>query len=61
VAEAVTAELEALHAGLQRRMAIASARAVLELMQDTAHVMSKVGGPSPQPSNPVPSWFLLGG
>lgn len=38
---AVAAELEALHAGLARRQAVAQARALLELMQATAHAMSK--------------------
>jgi hypothetical protein len=42
VASAVGAELEAIQGGLQRRADIAAARAMLELMQDTAHVMSKV-------------------
>jgi hypothetical protein len=42
VASAVGAELEAIQSGLQRRADIAAARAMLELMQDTAHVMSKV-------------------
>jgi hypothetical protein len=42
VAFAVGAELEAIQGGLQRRVDIAAARAMLELMQDTAHVMSKV-------------------
>ncbi|KAK9821420.1 hypothetical protein WJX81_002272 [Elliptochloris bilobata] len=39
---AVAAELEALRAGLARRQAVAQARALLELMQATAHAMSKV-------------------
>ena len=38
---AVAAELEALRAGLARRQAVAQARALLELMQATAHAMSK--------------------
>eukprot|EP00884_Botryococcus_braunii_P005660 jgi/Botrbrau1/15095/Bobra.0255s0008.1 len=42
VQAAVGAELEGLGEGLQRRQQIASARALLELMQDAAHVMSKV-------------------
>lgn len=42
MASAVGAELEAIQGGLQRRADIAAARAMLELMQDTAHVMSKV-------------------
>ncbi len=42
VAGAVAAELEALQGGLQRRAEVAAARAMLDLMQDTAHVMSKV-------------------
>lgn len=42
VAAAVSTELEALQGGLQRRADIAAARATLDLMQDTAHVMSKM-------------------
>ena len=42
VVEAVRSELAALDEGLQRRLAVAAARSTLELMQDTAHVMSKV-------------------
>ncbi len=38
----VTAALDALREGLERRQSVASAKALLELMQDTAHVMSKV-------------------
>ncbi|BDA46634.1 Conserved oligomeric Golgi complex subunit 2 [Coccomyxa sp. Obi] len=38
----VTAALDALKEGLERRQSVASAKALLELMQDTAHVMSKV-------------------
>lgn len=41
-AAAVSGELAALEEGLQRRLAVAAARSILELMQDTAHVMSKV-------------------
>ena len=35
-------ELAALEEGLGRRAAVAAARSILELMQDTVHVMSKV-------------------
>ena len=41
VIEAVRAELDALGDGLQRRASVAAARSILELMQDTAHAMSK--------------------
>ena len=37
------AELGTLNEGLQRRQLIAASRALLELMQDTAHVMTKAG------------------
>jgi hypothetical protein len=37
----VRAELDALGEGLQRRASVAAARSILELMQDTAHAMSK--------------------
>ncbi|KAL3155161.1 hypothetical protein ABBQ32_013104 [Trebouxia sp. C0010 RCD-2024] len=40
--KAVQAELTALDQGLQRRQQAAKVKALLELMQDTAHVMSKV-------------------
>lgn len=39
--EAVQAELTALNQGLQKRQQAAKVKALLELMQDTAHVMSK--------------------
>ena len=39
----MTGALGALRKGLERRQTVAAARALLELMQDTAHVMSKVG------------------
>ncbi|DBB11835.1 TPA: hypothetical protein ACH3X3_005984 [Trebouxia sp. C0006] len=39
---AVQSELSALNQGLQRRQQAAKVKALLELMQDTAHVMSKV-------------------
>ncbi|KAA6427855.1 MAG: conserved oligomeric Golgi complex subunit 2-like [Trebouxia sp. A1-2] len=39
---AVQSELNALNQGLQRRQQAAKVKALLELMQDTAHVMSKV-------------------
>ena len=42
VAQSVQAHLGALDEGLARRLAIAAARSLLELMQDTAHVLSKV-------------------
>ncbi|KAK9806115.1 hypothetical protein WJX72_002159 [[Myrmecia] bisecta] len=38
----IQSELQALGEGLQRRQQVAVARALLELMQDTAHVLSKV-------------------
>ena len=38
----MTDALGALREGLERRQTVAAARALLELMQDTAHVMSKV-------------------
>ena len=41
--EAVRAELTALNRGLQKRQQAAKVKALLELMQDTAHVMSKAG------------------
>ena len=41
--KAVQAELTALNQGLQKRQQAAKVKALLELMQDTAHVMSKVG------------------
>lgn len=39
---AIRGQLEALNEGLARRQQVASCRTTLELMQDTAHVMSKV-------------------
>ena len=39
---AVQSELDALKQGLQKRQQAAKVKALLELMQDTAHVMSKV-------------------
>ena len=39
---AVRSELEALNKGLEKRQQAAKVKALLELMQDTAHVMSKV-------------------
>ena len=42
VIAAVQEELQALGEGLQRRASVAAARSTLELMQDTAHAMSKV-------------------
>ena len=39
---AVQAELNLLNEGLQRRQQAAAAKALLELMQDTAHAMAKV-------------------
>ena len=41
--EAVQAELTALNQGLYKRQQAAKVKALLELMQDTAHVMSKAG------------------
>lgn len=46
---AVVEEREALRAGLARRQAVAQARALLELMQATAHAMSKVRAPARLP------------
>lgn len=43
---AVVEEREALRAGLARRQAVAQARALLELMQATAHAMSKARAPA---------------
>lgn len=43
VAASLEAELGTLNEGLQRRQLIAASRALLELMQDTAHVMTKAG------------------
>lgn len=40
--EAVQTELDVLKQGLQKRQQAAKVRALLKLMQDTAHVMSKV-------------------
>ena len=39
---AVQAELNLLNEGLQHRQQAAAAKALLELMQDTAHAMAKV-------------------
>lgn len=44
VAASVEAELSTLSEGLKRRQLIAATRSLLELMQDTAHVMNKVCG-----------------
>ena len=41
--EAVQSELNVLNQGLQKRQQAAKVKALLKLMQDTAHVMSKVG------------------
>ena len=40
--EAVRSELDVLNQGLQKRQQAAKVKALLKLMQDTAHVMSKV-------------------
>jgi hypothetical protein len=58
----VIGALDALNEGLERRKSVASARSLLELMQDTAHVMSKV--PSFWPPNslqmgPFPLWLTM--
>ena len=45
---AVVEEREALRAGLARRQAVAQARALLKLMQATAHAMSKARAPACQ-------------
>ena len=42
VQKAVQGELNELNAGLQRRNDVAAARGILDLLQDTAHVASKV-------------------
>ncbi|MEW5305476.1 MAG: hypothetical protein WDW36_008012 [Sanguina aurantia] len=42
VQEAVRSELAALHQGLKRRKEVATARSLLELLQEVAHVASKV-------------------
>lgn len=41
----VQAELDALNQGLQKRQQAGKIKALLELMQDTAHVMSKASLP----------------
>ena len=41
----VSGALDYLQDGLNRRQDVASVRALLEVMQDTAHVMAKVGHP----------------
>lgn len=45
VAQSVQGHLAALDEGLARRLAIAAARSLLQLMHDTAHVLSKVCAP----------------
>ncbi len=45
VREEVRTHVDALQGGLRRRQEVAAARQLLELMQDTAHVMSKVRAP----------------
>jgi hypothetical protein len=42
VRDSIGGQVGELQTGLQRRQAVAAARELLELMQDTAHVMSKV-------------------
>ena len=42
VQDAVQGELDCLHERLQRRKDVAAARDILDLLQDTAHVASKV-------------------
>ena len=42
IRDTVSGSLEALEAGLKKRKEAAEARAVLELLQDTANVVSKV-------------------
>ncbi|KAL4854271.1 Conserved oligomeric Golgi complex subunit 2 [Chlorella vulgaris] len=42
VRDSIGGQVGELQSGLQRRQAVAAARELLELMQDTAHVMSKV-------------------
>ena len=41
MAASLEGELGTLNEGLQRRQLIAASRSLLELMQDTAHVMTK--------------------
>ena len=43
---AVAGQAHELEQGLQRRQGVAAARELLELLQDTAHIMSKVGHPA---------------
>ena len=51
----VSGALDYLQDGLNRRQDVASVRALLEVMQDTAHVMAKVG--HPQACHPL--YYLL--
>ena len=65
VAASLEAELSLLNEGLKRRQLIAASRSVLELMQDTAHVMTKVcksvagHGPSACTTPVLQSWLDL--
>lgn len=43
VGDAVRSELQSLGAGLRRRKEVGTARGLLELLQELAHVASKVG------------------
>jgi hypothetical protein len=43
VQESVKGELSSLAAGLKRRKEVATARSLLELLQELAHVAGKVG------------------
>jgi hypothetical protein len=51
----VSGALDYLQDGLNRRQDVASVRALLEIMQDTAHVMAKVGHPQACPPPVLPS------
>ena len=59
VIAAVQEELQALGEGLQRRASVAAARSTLELMQDTAHAMSKVRWLLCSIHRPVPHQILV--
>ena len=51
----VSGALDYLQDGLNQRQDVASFRALLEVMQDTAHVMAKVGHPQACPPPVLPS------
>ena len=56
VAASLEAELGTLNEGLQRRQLIAATRSLLELMQDTAHVLTKVHCCQMQPCRVLRAW-----